>query len=172
MAEENQPTKRHKPSNTHTEHDISQASPIRDDLDSQIPIPIGEEENKREADENDQSERERNTFLDTDVRKSLDDKLQFITGSLPKFEHQHALVSSQLLSDIERIEDPKDKNQAFQYLRVALKNAFPLLKESTDTLDRRNNPTEAQCLNSKRHCGYPQGQSSQTSQTHQGFVQR
>ena len=74
-------------------------------------IPIGEEENTREAEENAQSESERNTFLDTDVRKSLDDKLQSITGSLSKFEHQHALVSSQLLSDIERIEDPKDKNK-------------------------------------------------------------
>ena len=120
MAEENQPTKRHKTSNTHIEHDISQASPIGDELDSQILIFIGEEENKQETDENNQPEREMNTFLDTDVRKSLDDKLQFITGSLLKFKQQHALVSSQLLSDIERIEDSKDKNQAFQYLRVAL----------------------------------------------------
>ena len=134
MAEENQPPKRYKPSNTHIEHGISQVSPIRDDLDSQNPIPIGEEENKREADENAQSESERNTFLDTDVRKSLDDKLQYITGSLPKFQHQHGLVSIQLLCDIERIKDPKDKNQAFQYLRVALKNAIPLLKESSATL--------------------------------------
>jgi hypothetical protein len=131
MAEENQPTKRHKTLNTHTEHDISQASPIGVELYSQIlidwrklergsikcspppphlqiVISIGEEENKQEADENDQSERERNTFLDTNVRKSLDDKLQFITGSLPKLEHQNALVSSQLLSDIERIEDLRD----------------------------------------------------------------
>jgi hypothetical protein len=60
--------------------------------------------------------------------------MQFITGSLPKFEHQDALFSSQLLGDIERIEDSKDKNQAFQYLRVALKNAFPILRESTDLL--------------------------------------
>jgi hypothetical protein len=111
-----------------------QASRIGDELYSHIIISIGEEETKRATDENDQSERERNTFLDTDARKSLDDKPQFITGNLPKFEHQKALVYSQLLSDIERIEDPKDKNQAFQYLRVALKNAFPLLKESTAIL--------------------------------------
>jgi hypothetical protein len=44
------------------------------------------------------------------------------------------LVSSQLLCDIERIEDLKGKNQASQYLRVALKKAIPLLKESTATL--------------------------------------
>ena len=104
-----------------------------------------------------------NTFLDTDVRKSLDDKLQFITVSLPKFEHQHILVSSQLFSDIERIKEPKDKNQAFQYLRVALKNAFSLLERVNYSLGRRNNLTEAQCLNPERHCGYPQGQSNQTS---------
>jgi hypothetical protein len=100
MAEENQPPKQHKSSNIHTEHSIPQVSPIRDDLDSQIPIPIGEMENTREAEENAHSDSERNTILETDVRKSLDDKLQFITGSLPNFEHQHALVSSQLLSDI------------------------------------------------------------------------
>jgi hypothetical protein len=97
-------------------------------------IPIGEEENIREADENAQPESERNTFLDTDVRKFLDDKLQYITDSLPKFQHQHGLVSKQLLCDIEQIKDPKDKNQAFQYLKFALKDAIPRLKESSDTL--------------------------------------
>ena len=61
-------------------------------------------------------------------------KLQFITGSLPKFEHQHALVSSQLLGEIELIEDSKEKNQAYQYLSVALKDAFPILKESAKQL--------------------------------------
>ena len=112
MAEDNQPTKRHKTSDTHTEHDTTQASPIGDGLDPQFLIHIGEED-KQEPDGNDLSEKERNPFLDTDIRKSLDDKLQFITGSLPKFEHQHALVFSQLLSDIERIGDSKEKNQAF-----------------------------------------------------------
>jgi hypothetical protein len=75
------------------------------------------------------SERERNPFLETKIRKSLDDKLQFITGSLPKFEHLHALVSSQLLSDIEQI-----SNKLRIYLRVALKDAFPILNESTELL--------------------------------------
>ena len=71
MAEENQPTKRHKTSNTHTEYDISQASPIGDELDSQILISIGEEGNKNEIDEKDKSEREMNipfltlTFVNT-----------------------------------------------------------------------------------------------------------
>jgi hypothetical protein len=52
IAEENQPLKRYKTSNTHNEHDIPQASPIRDELDSQNPISIGEEESKRETDVN------------------------------------------------------------------------------------------------------------------------
>lgn len=109
MAEENQRTKQHKSSDIHIEHDTTQASPIGDDLDPQLLIPIEEEKHKQEPDGNDLSEGERNPFLDTDIRKSLDDKLQFITGSLPKFEHQHALVSSQLLGEIERIEDSKEK---------------------------------------------------------------
>ena len=62
MVEENQPKKRHKTSNTHTEHDILQASPIGDELDLQIIISIGEEENKQETDENYQSER-KNEYL-------------------------------------------------------------------------------------------------------------
>jgi hypothetical protein len=62
--------------------------------DSQSPIPIGEEEQKQEPDVNDQPERERNTFLDTDVRKSLDDKLIFITGRLLKFQHLSKIASS------------------------------------------------------------------------------
>ena len=106
-------SKQHKSSDTHTEHDTTQASPIGDDLDPQFLILIGEEEYKQEPDGNDLSEKERNSFLDTDIRKSLDDKLQFVTGSLPKFEHQHALVSSQLLSDIDRIEDSKEKTKLF-----------------------------------------------------------
>jgi hypothetical protein len=73
MAEDTQPTKRHKSYNIHTEHDILQPSPIRDELDSQLPIHIGEEElkqeNLREPDENDHSEGERNPFLDTAVCK-------------------------------------------------------------------------------------------------------
>ena len=51
MTEETQPTKRHKISNTLIEHDISQASPIGDELGSQIIIPIEEEEHKHEPDE-------------------------------------------------------------------------------------------------------------------------
>jgi hypothetical protein len=45
MAEEMQPTKRHKPSDTYTQHDLPQGSPVGEDLDSQILISAGEEEN-------------------------------------------------------------------------------------------------------------------------------
>ena len=47
MAEESQPTKRHKTSNTHIQHDFPQESPNGDDLDSQILIPTGEDEQKQ-----------------------------------------------------------------------------------------------------------------------------
>ena len=43
----------------------------------------------------------------------------------------HALLSAQLLSDVEQSKDTKDKNQAYQYLRVVLQNAIPLLHIST-----------------------------------------
>jgi hypothetical protein len=45
-------------------------------------IIIGEEEIKQEPDGNDLSKGERNPFLDTDIRKSLDDKFQFIISRL------------------------------------------------------------------------------------------
>ena len=41
MAEESQPTKRHKQSETHTEQNIPQASPNGDELDTQMPFPMG-----------------------------------------------------------------------------------------------------------------------------------
>ena len=46
MAEKSQTTKRHKTSETHTQHDLPQVTPIGEDLDPRIPIPIGEEELK------------------------------------------------------------------------------------------------------------------------------
>jgi hypothetical protein len=76
MAEESQPTKRHKPPDTHTEHDILQASPNGDELDSQLPFPNGEEEVKLNDDDSTESGRDKKFFLDSDIRKALDDKLQ------------------------------------------------------------------------------------------------
>jgi hypothetical protein len=75
MAEETQPTKRYKTSETHIQHDISQASPIGDELDPQIINPIGVEgQTQIPLDEHD-SEKDGNPFNDTDARKSLDDYL-------------------------------------------------------------------------------------------------
>ena len=73
MAEESQPTKRHKTSKTHTQHDFLQESLNGDDLDLQIPIPTGEEEQKQIPPDDHDSEKDGNTFNDTDARKSLDD---------------------------------------------------------------------------------------------------
>ena len=114
MAEENQPTKRHKTSNPHIEQDISQASPNGDELDTQMPFPHGEEENKLDNDDSVESGREKKFFLDSDIRQTLDDKLVIITATLPKFQHLHGLISCQLLTEVEHIPDPKGRSQGFQ----------------------------------------------------------
>jgi hypothetical protein len=65
--------------------------------------------------------------FDTDSRKALDDKLRLITETLPKFQHLHGLISCQLLSEVERIPDPREQCQGYQYLRVALKKVISQL---------------------------------------------
>jgi hypothetical protein len=82
MAEEKQPTKRHKPSEIHTQNDIPQGIPIGEDLDTQLPIPIGGEEFKPDGNGDNNSEGEHNSFIDTDACKTLDDYLNFITNTL------------------------------------------------------------------------------------------
>ena len=91
MAEESQPTKRHKQSGTHTEQNILQASPNGDELDTQMPFPHGEEENKLDNDDSVESGRDKKFFLDSDIRQTLDDKLEIITATLPKFQHLHGI---------------------------------------------------------------------------------
>ena len=81
-----------------------------------------------------ESGREKKFFLDSDIRKTLDDKLVIITATLPKFQHLHGLISCQLLSEVERIPDPRGKSQGYQYLRVTLKDAISKLHASTITL--------------------------------------
>ena len=134
MAEESQTTKRHKTSETHTQHDLPQGTPIGEDLDPQIPIPIGEEELKQDGNGNDDSEGEQNSFRDTDTCKILDDHLNLITSNLPEFKHLHALVSANLLGEVDKIEDPQEKNKAFHHLRVSLKNIIPRLNSSKASL--------------------------------------
>jgi hypothetical protein len=65
MAEETQPTKRYKTSNTHIEQNIPQESSVGDDLDSQILIPIGGEEQKQIPLDDHESDKEGNMFLMT-----------------------------------------------------------------------------------------------------------
>jgi hypothetical protein len=81
-----------------------------------------------------ESGREKKFFLDSDIRKALDDKLQIITATLPKFQHLHGLISCKLLSEVEHIPDPKGRCQGFQYLRVTLKDAISQLRSSTITV--------------------------------------
>ena len=94
MAEEIQPTKRHKSSEIHTQNNIPQASPIGDELDTQLLNPIGEEELKLDGNKDDNSEEERNPFLDTDVCKTLDDHLILITNKLPGLDHLSLQINS------------------------------------------------------------------------------
>ena len=49
---------------------------------------------------------------------------------LPGFDHFHALVSANLLGEVNKIEDPQENNQAYQYFRVALNKAIPRVKAS------------------------------------------
>jgi hypothetical protein len=123
--------KKHNPQ-THTNHP---KHPIGDDLDTQLVIPIGGEERKLDGNEDDSSEGEHNSFLDTDACKTLDDYLNFITNKLPEFDHLHAFVSAKLLGEVDKIKDPHGLNQAYQHLRVSLNKAIPLLKVSKTSLE-------------------------------------
>jgi hypothetical protein len=78
----------HKTSETHNQHDFSQESPNGDDLDSQILIPTGEEEQKQIP----PSEKVGNTFNGTDARKSFDDYLFCIIKDLPAFKTRHGFT--------------------------------------------------------------------------------
>jgi hypothetical protein len=82
MAEEIQPTKRHKPSNPHIEQNIPQESSVGNDLDSQTLIPTGGEEHKQIPSDDHEYDKEGNLFNDSDARKSLDDCLFSITKDL------------------------------------------------------------------------------------------
>jgi hypothetical protein len=135
VAEESQPTKRYKSSETHTQNDKPQGTPIGEDLDTQSPIPIVEDEFKQDGNGNDNSEGEQSSFTDTDVCKTLDDHLNLITNKLPEFDHLHALVSAKLLGEVDKIEDSHEKNKAFHHLKVALNKAIPLLNISKATLE-------------------------------------
>jgi hypothetical protein len=124
MAEEIQPTKRHKTSNTHIEHNIPQKSPNGDDLDSQNLIPTGEDEQKQIHSDNHESDKDGNLFDDSDSRKSLDDYLFSITKDPPDFKTSHSLLSANMLGVVEQLNDTRIKHQACQFLRRSLNIAI------------------------------------------------
>jgi hypothetical protein len=138
MAEETRPTKRYKSSKTHTQNGIPQGTPIGEDIDTQFPTPIGGEEFKQDGNGDDNSEGEHNSFIDSDACKTLDDHLHFITNKLPEFDHLHTLVSAILLGEVDKIEGPHGKNQAYQHLRVVLNKAIPRLKASKTSLENKS----------------------------------
>ena len=147
MAEEIQPTKRHKTSNTHIEHDIPQESPIGDDLDSQILIPTGEDEQKQIPLDDHESDKDGNLFNDSDARKSLDDYLFSITKDLPDFKTRHGLLSANMLGVVEQLDDTRIKHQACQFLRRSLNKAIQRIQDSissveVETTELENNVSE------------------------------
>ena len=73
MAVESQPTKRHKTSDTHIQYDFPQESHHGDDLDPQFLIPTREDEQKRIPLDDHESDKDENSFNDSDARNSLDD---------------------------------------------------------------------------------------------------
>jgi hypothetical protein len=86
MVEDTQPTKRYKSSETHTQNDIPQGTPIGEDLDTQFSIPIGGEKFKQDVNGNDNSEGKQSSVTDTDVCKTLDDYSNLITNKFPEFD--------------------------------------------------------------------------------------
>jgi hypothetical protein len=138
MAEESQPTKRHKTSDTHTQHDFPQESPNGDDLDSQIPILTGEDEQKQIPLDDHDSDKDGNTFNDTDARKSLDDYLFYITKDLPHFKTRHGLLSANMLGVIDELKDSRTKHQACQFHRRSLKEAITRIQDSTSSAEKKD----------------------------------
>jgi hypothetical protein len=135
MAEESQPTKRHKTLETHTQHDFPQESPNEDDLDSQIPIPTGEDEQKQIPLDDYDSDKDGNTSHDSDARKSLDDFLFSITKDLPDIKSRHNLLSANMLGVIDKLEDSRTKYQAGQFFMRSLNKAISRIQDSITSVE-------------------------------------
>jgi hypothetical protein len=135
MAEERQPTKRHKTSETHIQHDISQASSIGDELDPQILNPSGdEEENKFLLTNTTPKRTETHSMIlmrgnhETITFSTLLDTSQIFEAVMVRLD------SANILGVIDDIEDSKLKHQAYQYLRRSLKHVISRIEESTSTV--------------------------------------
>ena len=142
MAEEIQPTKKHKNNMISTLTDIQEceligvhlptplvnpqpeeAEPIGAQLSTQSAIPIGEEA-KLDATHSSES------FLDSDARKTIDDNLNLVTRDLPKFSSLHNVTSVAIMGTVDAIQIPLIRARAYQHIRKALTEAFPLLEAS------------------------------------------
>ena len=142
MAETSQHTKRHKPSETHTQDDLPQGSPIGEDLDPQTLIPDGEEENKQNPSNDYESDKEDNTFNDSDARKSLDDCLFSITKDLPDLKTSHGLLSANMLGIVEQLDNARFKHQVCQFLRRSLNKSITLIDDSIFAVKEEINALE------------------------------
>jgi chromosome segregation ATPase len=131
MTEVSQPTKRYKTSDIHIQNDFPQKSPNGDDL----LIPTGEDEQKQIPLGDHESDKDGNSFNDSDARKSLDDYLFSITKDLPDFKTHHGLLSANMLGVIDELKDSRIKHQACQFLRWSLNSAISRIQDSISSVE-------------------------------------
>ena len=124
MAEETQPTKRHKNNITSTLTDIHECELIGVHLPTPLVNPIGDEAKVDAplANEN---------FMNSDARLLIDDNLLNITRDLPEFQKLHAQTAEVIMTTAEQIEVQLERSHAYQHIRKSLKDAISLMEAST-----------------------------------------
>jgi hypothetical protein len=124
MAEETQPTKRHKNNITSTLTDIQECELIGVHLPTPLVNPIGDEAKVDAPLANE-------TFMDSDARLLIDDNLSNITRDLPEFQTLHAQTAEVIMTTAEQIEVQLERSHAYQHIRKSLKDAISLMEAST-----------------------------------------
>jgi hypothetical protein len=124
MAEESQPTKKHKNNTISTLTDIQECESIGVHLPTPIVNPIGDEAKVDAplANEN---------FMNSDARILIDDNLLNITRDLPEFQKLHAQTAEVIMTTAEQIEVQLERSHAYQHIRKTLKDAISLMEAST-----------------------------------------
>ena len=106
MAEESQPTKKHKNNTISTLTDIQECESIGVHIPTPIVNPIGDEAKVDAplANEN---------FMNSDARLLIDDNLLNITRDLPEFQKLHAQTAEVIMTTAEQIEVPLERSHAY-----------------------------------------------------------
>jgi hypothetical protein len=132
MAEESQPAKMHKHTKSSNDTQLEEPEPIGAQVSKQLRAQVSKQLVNSIGDETKIDATLFNeVFLESDVRKKIDDKLIYITQDLPKFRSLHGLTSDVIMKTADKIQG---REQAYQHIRKALKEALPLLKASAITL--------------------------------------